>query len=65
MLQQLREKSRRFKQRYAKYRALHDAMASHPDPPRAEMDRLEKFHAQLQLMKKEIWDEDRRLRHDL
>jgi RNA polymerase II elongation factor ELL len=65
LLQQLREKSRRFKQRYAKYRALHDAMASHPDPPRAEMDRLEKFHAQLQLMKKEIWDEDRRLRHDL
>ncbi|KAL4891088.1 hypothetical protein BDV59DRAFT_183188 [Aspergillus ambiguus] len=65
LLQQLREKSRRFKQRYARYRTLHDSMAKHPDPPRAEVERLQKLHTQLQLMKKEIWDEDRRLRGDL
>ena len=60
--QQLREKSQKFKHNYAKYRQLHDSMANHPNPPRAELDRLHRQHKQLQMMKKEIWDEDRRLR---
>ncbi|GAD99054.1 hypothetical protein NFIA_105670 [Paecilomyces variotii No. 5] len=60
--QQLREKSQRFKQYYTKYHALHEALASQADPPRAELDKLERQHARLQRMKKEIWDEDRRLR---
>ncbi|RHZ50077.1 uncharacterized protein CDV56_105950 [Aspergillus thermomutatus] len=63
--QQLREKSQKFKQYYAKYRALHDSMASHPDPPRAELERLQRQHVRLQRMKKEIWDEHGRLRDNL
>lgn len=63
--QQLREKSQKFKQQYSKYRSLHDAMATHPDPPRASLDRLHQSHVRLQRMKKEIWDEDRRLREAL
>jgi len=59
--QQLQEKSQRFKQYYAKYRALYEAMASHPDPPRAELEKLQKQHVRLERMKKEIWDEYRRL----
>lgn len=62
---QLREKSQRFKQRYAKYRTLYEAMARHPDPPRADLDNLQRQHAALQRTKKEIWDEDRRLREEL
>ncbi|KAL4979134.1 hypothetical protein BDW66DRAFT_128687 [Aspergillus desertorum] len=65
LLRQLREKSQKFKQFYAKYRSLHDAMAAHPDPPRAELEKLQKQHVRLQRMKKEIWDEDRRLREGL
>ncbi|RDW81071.1 uncharacterized protein DSM5745_04628 [Aspergillus mulundensis] len=64
-MRQLREKSQKFKQFYAKYRSLHDAMAAHPDPPRAELEKLQKQHVRLQRMKKEIWDEDRRLRDGL
>lgn len=63
--QQLREKSQKFKQQYAKYRNLHNAMAAHSDPPRADVDRLHQQHARLQRMKKEIWDEDRRLQKGL
>lgn len=63
--QQLREKSQKFKNFYSKYRTLHDSLATHPDPPRAELDRLNKQHKRLQLIKKEIWDEDRRLRESL
>ncbi|KAE8372436.1 hypothetical protein BDV26DRAFT_274098 [Aspergillus bertholletiae] len=65
LLQQLREKSQRFKHYYAKYRTLHDSMATHPDPPRLELDKLRRQHSRLQQMKKEIWDEDRRLREGL
>ncbi|KKK24792.1 hypothetical protein P175DRAFT_0505952 [Aspergillus ochraceoroseus IBT 24754] len=65
LMQQLREKSQKFKRYYAKYRALHDAMASHSDPPRAELEKLQRQHVQLQRMKNEIWDEDRRLRDGL
>lgn len=63
--QQLREKSQKFKQYYAKYRALHDSLASHPDPPRGELERLQRQHIRLQRMKKEIWDEHGRLRDGL
>ncbi|PYH96217.1 hypothetical protein BO71DRAFT_397260 [Aspergillus ellipticus CBS 707.79] len=62
LLQQLREKAQKFKQLYTKYRTLHDALASNPDPPRTDLDRLQKQHVRLQRMKKEIWDEDQRLR---
>lgn len=62
LLQQLREKSQKFKQYYSKYQTLHNAMTSHPDPPPAELERLQRQHARLQRMKKEIWDEDRQLR---
>ncbi|KAL4936786.1 hypothetical protein BDV06DRAFT_204307 [Aspergillus oleicola] len=65
LMQRLREKSQQFKKFYAKYRSLHDAMASHANPPRAELEKLQKQHSRLQLMKKEIWDEDRRLRNGL
>ncbi|RMJ25627.1 hypothetical protein PHISP_03499 [Aspergillus sp. HF37] len=62
LFQQLREKSQKFKKFYSKYRALHDAMASHAEPPTGELERLQRQHAKLQRMKKEIWDEDRQLR---
>ncbi|KAL2832801.1 hypothetical protein BJY01DRAFT_225646 [Aspergillus pseudoustus] len=62
--QQLRDKSQKFKRFYAKYRSLYDAMAAHSDPPRADVEKLNRQHAQLQRMKKEIWDEHRRLRDD-
>jgi len=60
--QQLREKSQTFKQYYAKYRALHNSLATHPDPPQQDLDRLERQHARLERMKNEIWEEDKRLR---
>ncbi|KAL5343714.1 hypothetical protein BJX70DRAFT_353346 [Aspergillus crustosus] len=59
--QQLQEKSQKFKRLYAKYRSLHDAMAAHSDPPRADLEKLQKQHILIQRMKKEIWDEHRRL----
>ncbi|KAL2835153.1 hypothetical protein BDW59DRAFT_137246 [Aspergillus cavernicola] len=62
LLQRLREKSQKFKRFYAKYRSLHDAMAAHSNPPRAELEKLQQQHKRLQLIKEEIWDEDRRLR---
>ncbi|KAF5858160.1 hypothetical protein ETB97_004713 [Aspergillus alliaceus] len=65
LFQQLREKSQRFKHYYVKYRSLHDNMATHPDPPRAELEKLRRQHFRLQQMKEEIWDEDRRLREGL
>ncbi|KAE8348386.1 hypothetical protein BDV28DRAFT_143608 [Aspergillus coremiiformis] len=65
LFQHLREKSQRFKHYYAKYRALHDTMAAHPDPPRAELEKLRRQHFRLGQMKEEIWDEDRRLRDGL
>ena len=62
LLGQLQEKARHFKQSYAKYRSLYDSLASHADPPQADVDRLQQQHYQLQRVKKEIWDEDRRIR---
>ncbi|RAL09748.1 uncharacterized protein BO97DRAFT_159561 [Aspergillus homomorphus CBS 101889] len=63
LIQQLHEKSRKFKQFYDKYRTLHEALASQAKPSQADIDRLQKQHVKLQRMKKEIWDEDRRLRN--
>ncbi|KAN0069780.1 hypothetical protein V8E54_012086 [Elaphomyces granulatus] len=60
--QQLREKSQKFKQYYSKYRALHDTLATHPNPAQKDLDRLELQHARLERMKNEIWEEDGRLR---
>jgi RNA polymerase II elongation factor ELL len=60
--QQLREKSQKFKNFYAKYRSLHDSLAGQADPPQTDLDKLQKQHIRLQRMKKEIWDEDQRLR---
>jgi RNA polymerase II elongation factor ELL len=63
--QQLREKSQQFKNYYTKYRKLHDSLAANPNPPQADMTRLQKQHNKLQSMKEEIWEEDRRLRNGL
>lgn len=60
--QRLREKSQKFKNFYAKYRSLHDSLAGQADPPRTDLDRLQKQHIRLQRMKEEIWDEDQQLR---
>ncbi|CAL5872380.1 uncharacterized protein PFLUO_LOCUS6644 [Penicillium psychrofluorescens] len=60
--QRLREKSQKFKSFYAKYRSLHDSLAGQADPPRTDLDRLQKQHIRLQRMKEEIWDEDQQLR---
>ena len=62
LLQQLHEKARKFKHSYAKYRTLHDSLASLAHPPRVELEKLQKQHHLLLRMKKEIWDEDRRIR---
>lgn len=59
--QQLREKSQKFKQFYARYRSLHDSLTTQTDPSRADLDKLQRQHTRLQHMKKEIWDEDQRL----
>ncbi|KAJ5513148.1 hypothetical protein N7463_002700 [Penicillium fimorum] len=63
--QQLREKSQKFKNFYAKYRNLHDSLAALPNPPQVDLDKLQKQHTHLQRMKKEIWEEDRQLRDGL
>ncbi|KAJ5833035.1 hypothetical protein N7474_001346 [Penicillium riverlandense] len=63
--QQLREKSQKFKNFYAKYRSLHDSLAGQADPARSDLDRLQKQHTRLQRMKKEIWDEDQQLRDEI
>ncbi|CRL28965.1 unnamed protein product [Penicillium camemberti] len=63
--QQLRVKSQKFKNFYAKYRNLHDSLAALPNPPQVDLDKLQKQHVHLQRMKKEIWEEDRQLREGL
>ena len=60
--ERLRQKSQLFKRDYAEYLKLHGEMTNHPDPPRSKLEELEWQHVRLQKMKKEIWDEDRRLR---
>lgn len=60
----LLDKSEKFKEYYAKYSSLHEALAKQAHPPQRDVDRLEKQHKRLQQMKQEIWDENRRLRDD-
>lgn len=60
--QQLREKSQKFKQNYVKYTTLYHTLEKHTNPPNADLERLQKQHVQLQRMKREIWEEDKRLR---
>lgn len=60
--QKLQEKSRKFKRFYSKYRSLHVSLAEKANPTREELDRLQGQHDHLEEMKKEIWDEDRRLK---
>lgn len=62
LLRQLREKSRQFKQYYTKYRTLHEQLSNHTNPPKDQLEKLERQHVRLEKMKQEIWDEDRRLR---
>ncbi|KAJ6163887.1 hypothetical protein N7497_003866 [Penicillium chrysogenum] len=60
--QQLQDKSRRFKQNYVKYRNLHAFLAALNNPSREGLARLQRRHDQLEEIKKQIWDEDRRLK---
>ncbi|CAG8200578.1 unnamed protein product [Penicillium olsonii] len=62
MWQKLQEKSRKFKKFYSKYRALHSSLAEKAEPSHEELARLQGQHDHLEEMKKEIWDEDRRLK---
>jgi RNA polymerase II elongation factor ELL len=63
--QKLQKKSRDFKLHWAKYRTLHDHLSEQRAPPTAELDRLRRQHKRLEEMKKEIWEEDRKLRRGL
>jgi RNA polymerase II elongation factor ELL len=59
---QLRQKSMDFKKLYSRYRDLHNSLVNQMDPTPSDLSRLKQMHARVQRMKKEIWDEDRRLR---
>lgn len=59
---QLQQKSMEFKKLYSKYRSLHDALVNQMNPMPSDLSRLKQMHTKVQRMKKEIWDEDRRLR---
>lgn len=60
----LLDKSEKFKEYYAKYSALHEALANQAHPAQRDVDKLEKQHKRLQQMKQEIWDENYRLREE-
>jgi RNA polymerase II elongation factor ELL len=59
---ELQEKSLTFKKFYAHYQTLHHRLAAQSDPLPSDLNKLERQHTRLQTLKKEIWDEDRRLR---
>jgi RNA polymerase II elongation factor ELL len=59
--QQLREKSRTFKQYYAKYSSLHRTLKAQSNPSSADLEKLQRQHTRLEHMKEEIWDEHARL----
>lgn len=61
---QLQDKSRKFKQNYAKYWNLHASLAALNNPSREELACLQRQHDHLEEMKKQIWDEDRRLKRE-
>lgn len=60
--QQLRQKSMDFKKLYSRYRDLHSSLVNQMDPTPSDLSRLKQMHTRVQRIKKEIWDEDRRLR---
>ncbi|KAJ5653090.1 hypothetical protein N7490_000093 [Penicillium lividum] len=63
--QRLSERSQVFKKHYAKYRTLHKSLEALSSPPQSELDRLVRMHEHLQSEKREIWEEDRRLREGI
>lgn len=63
--QRLSERSQKFKRHYAKYRTLHKSLEAQSNPSQAELDRLVRQHEHLQSEKREIWEEDRRLREGI
>jgi len=63
--QRLQDKSRKFKDFWTKYSNLHHSLAEVANPSPADLERLQRQHDRLQDMKREIWDEDRRLRRGL
>ncbi|KAJ5093257.1 hypothetical protein N7456_009118 [Penicillium angulare] len=60
--QRLSERSQLFKRNYAKYKNLHKNLETQAHPSQADLDKLVRQHEHLQKEKREIWDEDRRLR---
>ncbi|GKZ56954.1 hypothetical protein AnigIFM60653_004849 [Aspergillus niger] len=64
-IQELHDKSKKFKRFYAKYHALHDALASQQNPSRADLEKLQRQHISLRRMKEEIWAEHQQLRGGL
>ncbi|PYH34540.1 uncharacterized protein BO87DRAFT_376415 [Aspergillus neoniger CBS 115656] len=64
-IQELHDKSKKFKRFYAKYHALHDALASQQNPSRADLEKLQRQHTSLRRMKEEIWAEHQQLRGGL
>jgi RNA polymerase II elongation factor ELL len=63
--QRLSERSQIFKSHYAKYRKLHKSLEGQANPSQADLEKLVKQHEHLQSEKREIWEEDRRLREGI
>ncbi|KAJ5928551.1 hypothetical protein N7466_007507 [Penicillium verhagenii] len=63
--QRLSERSQIFKRHYAKYRTLHKSLEAQANPSQADLDKLVRQHEHLQSEKREIWEEDRRLREGI
>ncbi|KAJ5217030.1 hypothetical protein N7468_010038 [Penicillium chermesinum] len=62
--QKLREKSQDFKRKYQKYLNFHRKLEAQAHPGKADLELLQKQHDRLEVLKQEIWDEDRRLRRE-
>lgn len=62
--QKLREKSQDFKRKYQKYLNFHRKLEAQTHPEKADLELLQKQHDRLEVLKQEIWDEDRRLRRE-
>lgn len=63
--QRLWDRSQTFKKNYAKYRALHKKLETQAHPSQADLDKLSRQHDHLQKEKREIWEEDRRMREGM
>lgn len=55
------EKVSRFKKFWAKYQALHTRLSAQTDVPASEIEGLERMHNRLDSMKKEIWEDHKKL----